>query len=70
MNMQARRARYLAAAVALVGLAGGERSFETRYDAPELERRLGALFGVAMGSFAVRARRFVVPLIDGEEGTP
>jgi len=54
----------------VLGLSGGTTRFETRYADPDLDRRLGELFGIAMGTFQTGGRRFVVPLIDAEEPAP
>jgi iron complex transport system ATP-binding protein len=48
----------------LLGLHGGSPRFETPYADAELDQKLGALFGIAMGTFQAGPRRFVVPLID------
>jgi len=50
----------------IVGLRAGSTEFETRYADADLDRKLGELFGIAMGTFQAGSRRFVVPLIEAE----
>jgi iron complex transport system ATP-binding protein len=51
----------VAGGVRVAGLSRGKVAFETRYDAPELSVRLAELFGVAMETVTLGARRLIVP---------
>jgi iron complex transport system ATP-binding protein len=50
-----------AARVQIVGLKRGRVDFVARYGDPDLDDRLGALFGIHMASVGVRGRRLFVP---------
>jgi hypothetical protein len=54
--------------VRVLGLSKGMLAFETRYEAAELSVRLAELFGVAMETVTLGARKLIVPSPKTAEG--